>query len=50
MQMKVAKKGEDHMELLLALGAFVLVDVLAWRYGVDSRPLPVVKNDPRRDN
>lgn len=50
MQMKVAKKGEDHMELLLALGAFVLVDVLAWRYGVDSRPLPVVKNDPRRDS
>ena len=38
------------MELLLALGAFVLVDVLAWRYGADSRPLPVAKNDPHRDS
>ena len=38
------------MELLLALGAFVLVDVLAWRYGADSRPLAVANNDPRRDN
>jgi hypothetical protein len=38
------------MELLLALGAFVLVDVLALRYGVDSRPLPRPKNDPRSDN
>lgn len=27
------------MELLLALGAFVLVDVLAVRYGIDSRPI-----------
>ena len=26
------------MELLIALGAFVLVDVLAIRYGMDSRP------------
>jgi hypothetical protein len=26
------------MELLLALSAFVLVDVLAIRYGADSRP------------
>lgn len=26
------------MELLIALGAFVLVDVLAIRYGTDSRP------------
>ena len=26
------------MELLLALGAFVLVDVLAIRYSFDSRP------------
>jgi hypothetical protein len=26
------------MELLIALGAFVLVDVLAIRYGFDSRP------------
>ncbi len=25
------------MELLVALGAFVLVDVLALRYGTDSR-------------
>ena len=25
------------MELLIALGAFVLVDVLAIRYGIDSR-------------
>ena len=38
------------MELLLFLGAFVLVDVLAIRYGVDSRPMPLPKNDPRRDN
>ena len=38
------------MELLLALGAFVLVDVLALRLGFDSRPLPAHKNDPRRDN
>jgi len=35
------------MELLLVLGAFVLVDVLAIRYGTDSRPLPVPKHDPR---
>ena len=35
------------MELLLALGAFVLVDVLALRFGVDSRPVPVSKYDPR---
>jgi hypothetical protein len=34
------------MELLLALGAFVLVDVLAVRYGTDSRPMPVTKDDP----
>jgi len=26
------------MELLIAVGAFVLVDVLASRYGTDSRP------------
>ncbi len=31
------------MELLIALGAFVLVDVLAIRYGTDSRPLPDTK-------
>ena len=37
------------MELLLALGAFVLVDVLALRYGVDSRPV-VVSNDARTDS
>jgi hypothetical protein len=35
------------MELLLALLVFVAIDVLAIRYGVDSRPLPVPKNDPR---
>jgi hypothetical protein len=40
------------MELLIALGAFVLVDVLALRYGFDSRPVPVAKNDVHfpRDN
>jgi hypothetical protein len=38
------------MELLLALGALVLVDVLAMRYGADSRPLPVEKHDRRYDN
>jgi hypothetical protein len=38
------------MELLVALGAFVLVDVLALRYGFDSRPLRLAKNDPRRDD
>ena len=27
------------MELLLVLGAFVIVDVLAIRYGTDSRPI-----------
>ena len=37
------------MELLLALGAFVLVDVLALRFGADTRPLPVRKNDPHAD-
>ena len=40
----------QNMELLLFLGAFVLVDVLAIRYGFDSRPMPLPKNDPRRDN
>lgn len=41
------------MELLLALGAFVVLDVLAFRFGADSRPLPVPKNSPveeRKDN
>ena len=38
------------MELLLALGSFVLLDVLALRFGVDSRPVPLPKNDPRADN
>jgi hypothetical protein len=28
------------MELLVALGVFVLVDVLALKYGFDSRPMP----------
>jgi hypothetical protein len=37
------------MELLLALGAFVLVDVLALRYGFDSRPIPEPKNSPVED-
>jgi hypothetical protein len=32
------------MELLIALGAFVLVDVLAIRYGFDSR-----QNDADRE-
>ena len=40
------------MELLLALSAFVIVDVLAVRYGADSHPQPVTKDDPNypRDN
>ncbi len=33
------------MELFLALGAFVLLDVLAIRYAVDSRPLALVRKD-----
>jgi hypothetical protein len=37
------------MELLLALSAFVLVDVLALRYGFDSRPMPLPKNSPVED-
>jgi len=37
------------MELLIALGAFVLVDVLALRYGFDSRPMPLPKNSPVED-
>lgn len=28
------------MELLLALAVFVVVDVLALRFGADSRPVP----------
>ena len=36
------------MELLIALGAFVLVDVLAIRYGTDSRPLPDTKTKEER--
>jgi hypothetical protein len=32
------------MELLVALGVFVLVDVLALRYGVDSRPTALKKD------
>jgi hypothetical protein len=38
------------MELLLVLAVFIAVDFLALRYGFDSRPLPVPKNDPHRDN
>jgi len=30
-------RKEPEMELLVVLGAFVLVDVLALRYGTDSR-------------
>lgn len=32
------------MELVVALGAFVLVDVLALVYGFDSRPLPAKRH------
>lgn len=42
------KKGAPHMELLIALGAFVLVDILAIRYGTDSRPLPDTKTKEER--
>jgi hypothetical protein len=40
------------MELLLALGAFIVVDYLAVRFGSDSRPMPVTKDDTHypRDN
>ena len=38
------------MELLLALGAFVLVDVLALRFGADSRPVPVSKYASRDED
>jgi len=43
---------EPEMELLVALAAFVVIDVLAVRFGTDSRPLPVAKNSPQypRDN
>ena len=37
------------MELLIELGAFVIVDVLALRFGFDSRPLPLPKNSPVED-
>ena len=33
------------MELLLVIGAFVLVDVLAIRYGTDSRPMTVTPDE-----
>jgi hypothetical protein len=33
------------MEILIALGAFVLLDVLAIRYGADSRPVPIRRDD-----
>jgi hypothetical protein len=33
------------MELLIALGAFIVVDYLAVRFGNDSRPMPVKKDD-----
>ena len=37
--MKIAGDGKKaEMELVIALGAFVLVDILAIRYGLDSRP------------
>lgn len=35
------------MELLVALSAFVLVDVLALRFGFDSRPAPSVRINGR---
>jgi hypothetical protein len=40
------------MELLLALSAFIVVDYLAVRFGTDSRPMPVKKDDTHypRDN
>jgi hypothetical protein len=31
------------MELLVVLAAFVVVDILAIRYGTDSRPMPNTK-------
>ena len=36
------------MELLVVLAAFVVVDVLAIRYGTDSRPLPDTKTYEER--
>jgi hypothetical protein len=33
------------MELLIVLGAFVVIDVLAIRYGTDSRPMNVDRED-----
>lgn len=33
------------MELLLAFGALVLVDLLAARYGADSRPSTVTSDE-----
>jgi len=36
------------VELLAVLAAFVLVDVLAIRYGTDSRPLPGTNNQEER--
>lgn len=32
------------MELVVALSAFVLLDVLALAYGFDSRPLPTKRH------
>jgi len=36
------------MELLVVLAAFVVVDVLAIRYGMDSRPLPDTRTREER--
>ena len=36
------------MELLVVLAAFVVVDILAIRYGTDSRPLPDTKTKEER--
>ena len=36
------------MELFIALGAFVLIDVLAIRFGPDTRPV-TTEREPARD-
>jgi|GEM_PF-2149147 len=39
-QVSSEPREETTVELLIILGVFVVVDVLAIRYGTDSRPLP----------